>query len=183
MSTMRPRPPQSQGLRAANHARDKDVEQVRRLLSAQKPTPKAPVATGSTLWATAESSSLTLPSGYPSFSAWTFFDDAIGLGETSDSAIFTVPPGIYMARVYVDISVSGGADFWLSANIFSASAYVTQEFPINLAGLSYHTASYTIGPLPVMNVEGGQMSVSFFSRSGTAPTVSGQCTYNLVKLG
>jgi len=43
---MRPRPPQSQGLRAANHARDKDVEQVRRLLSAQKPAPKAPPAGG-----------------------------------------------------------------------------------------------------------------------------------------
>jgi len=50
MSTMRPRPPQSQGLRAANHARDKDVEQVRRLLSAQKPAPKAtPVAGGGIL--------------------------------------------------------------------------------------------------------------------------------------
>jgi len=43
---MRPRPPASQGLRAANHARDKDVEQVRRLLSTSKPAPKAAPAGG-----------------------------------------------------------------------------------------------------------------------------------------
>ena len=40
MSTMRPRPPSSQTLRAQNVARDKDVEQVRRLLSTQPPPPK-----------------------------------------------------------------------------------------------------------------------------------------------
>jgi len=42
---MRPRPPASQGLRSANVARDKDVEQVRRLLSV-KPTPKVAPASG-----------------------------------------------------------------------------------------------------------------------------------------
>jgi len=36
---MRPRPPASQGLRSANHARDKDLEQVRRLAAQPSSAP------------------------------------------------------------------------------------------------------------------------------------------------
>ena len=66
MGVMRPRPPASQGLRAANTARDKDLEQFRRSLStAPKPKPAPPsggivgmaqvLSTGGVSWASGNS--------------------------------------------------------------------------------------------------------------------------------
>jgi hypothetical protein len=180
---MRPRPPASQGLRAANTARDKDLEQFRRSLSAQKPPPKAAAAAGGA-WAVATSESFSAPFGYPTFSDWTFeSDDGVGLAASDDPAIFTVPDGLYMAKVYVQINVSPvHDDLWMSCNLFSASAYVTHEFPLNLAGSGYHFGSYSIGPLPVADGH-GRMSVSFqFPFSAGTPSVDGSCAYILAKL-
>jgi len=74
---MRPRPPASQGLRAANHARDKDVEQVRRLLSTQ-PKPKAASAGGAAGPTTAASATPGLSGGNLIYQGWTFDTDPFG---------------------------------------------------------------------------------------------------------
>ena len=78
MSVMRPRPPASQGLRAANTARDKDVEQVRRLLSTQ-PKPAAAAAGGGILGVTeAVGAYHYLGGGTLNFNGWTFTPNPYG---------------------------------------------------------------------------------------------------------
>ena len=153
-----------------------------------QPVWSAPASGGAT-WADAYSSTVRdNGSGYPSFADWTFFDDdagQIGMTSASDAngTIFDVPAGLYMAKITLSINVtSPQADFSMSCNIHSPSAFVTHEFPVNLHGTSYHSASYTIGPLPALEGQ-GRMSVSFYyPTSPGVPVLSGSCTYILAKL-
>ena len=129
----------------------------------------------------AVSSSITSPSGYPTYSNWSIFGN--DFGATTSGDIINVPVGTYIAQVKLNGTISPvQTDLILGLNLFSPSAYVTQEFHIPMLSTSQPGNGYSAGPWPVVDLTEGQLSVSvYFAISGT-PTVTGTCTLLLTKL-
>ena len=141
MGVMRPRPPASQGLRAANTARDKDLEQFRRSLSVTQ-VPK-PVAAGGISGVTrCDAVDYAASSSTMQGIDWTFssLDGSPGAGVSGGAdpnAVYVAAEGYYMATLNYNVSWTS-APTGLAANITFTGDDV--DYPTEMKPLSTYSA-------------------------------------------